>query len=60
METVVQKSIAKPNAPAATPHADISSFAPATTGSSQRYVQLLLLVLAAGGIYPLLYLRQVY
>ncbi|MEX3980011.1 nitrate/nitrite transporter [Paraburkholderia sp. EG287A] len=26
----------------------------------QRYVQLLLLVLAAGGIYPLLYLRQVY
>ncbi|MEM5315416.1 MFS transporter [Paraburkholderia sp. JHI869] len=26
----------------------------------QRYVQLLLLVLAAGGIYPLRYLRQVY
>ncbi|MEM5399864.1 MFS transporter [Paraburkholderia unamae] len=26
----------------------------------QRYVQLLLLVLAAGGIYPLLYQRQVY
>nr|WP_043288495.1 MFS transporter [Paraburkholderia oxyphila] len=38
----------------------MSSFAPATAGSPQRYVQLLLLVLAAGGIYPLLYLRQVY
>lgn len=60
METALQKSIAKPNAPASTPRADISSFAPATTGSSQRYVQLMLLVLAAGGIYPLLYLRQVY
>ena len=60
METVLQKSIAKPNAPASAPRADISSFAPATTGSPRRYVQLLLLVLAAGGIYPLLYLRQVY
>ncbi|MFD1557446.1 nitrate/nitrite transporter [Paraburkholderia silviterrae] len=56
----MQKSIAKPNAPASSPRADIASFAPATTGSPQRYVQLLLLVLAAGGIYPLLYLRQVY
>lgn len=28
--------------------------------SSQRYLQLLLLVIAAGAIYPLLYLRQVY
>ncbi|QBQ99767.1 MFS transporter [Paraburkholderia pallida] len=60
METVLQKSIAKPTAPAGSPRADISSFAPATAGSPQRYVQLLLLVLAAGGIYPLLYLRQVY
>ncbi|WP_028222225.1 MFS transporter [Paraburkholderia oxyphila] len=56
----MQKSIAKPTAPAGSPRADISSFAPATAGSPQRYVQLLLLVLAAGGIYPLLYLRQVY
>ena len=29
-------------------------------GKAQRYVQLLLLVLAAGAIYPVLYLRQVY
>ncbi|MGF6778602.1 MFS transporter [Paraburkholderia sp. GAS334] len=28
--------------------------------ASQRYVQLMLLVLAAGAIYPILYLRQVY
>ena len=27
---------------------------------AQRYVQLLLLVIAAGAIYPILYLRQVY
>ena len=26
----------------------------------QRYVQLMLLVIAAGAIYPMLYLRQVY
>nr|WP_324734659.1 MFS transporter [Pseudomonas sp. IT1137] len=30
------------------------------TGKAQRYLQLLLLVLAAGAIYPVLYLRQVY
>ncbi len=27
---------------------------------ASRYVQLMLLVLAAGAIYPILYLRQVY
>ena len=27
---------------------------------AQRYLQLLLLVIAAGAIYPMLYLRQVY
>ncbi|MEX3965721.1 nitrate/nitrite transporter [Paraburkholderia sp. EG286B] len=42
------------------PRAETSSLTPAAAGSMQRYVQLLLLVLAAGGIYPLLYLRQVY
>ncbi|MCP3705918.1 MFS transporter [Paraburkholderia sp. CNPSo 3274] len=42
------------------PRAETSSLTPAASGSMQRYVQLLLLVLAAGGIYPLLYLRQVY
>jgi MFS family permease len=60
METILQKSVVKPNAPAGMPLADSSSLAPAATGTAQRYVQLLLLVLAAGGIYPLLYLRQVY
>ena len=55
----MQKSIGKPNAPAM-PRAETSSLTPAAAGSMQRYVQLLLLVLAAGGIYPLLYLRQVY
>ncbi|MCP3715021.1 nitrate/nitrite transporter [Paraburkholderia sp. CNPSo 3281] len=40
--------------------AETASLTPAAPGSMQRYVQLLLLVLAAGGIYPLLYLRQVY
>ncbi|MFM0505214.1 MFS transporter [Paraburkholderia caffeinilytica] len=29
-------------------------------GKAQRYIQLILLVLAAGAIYPILYLRQVY
>jgi MFS family permease len=29
-------------------------------GKTQRYIQLLLLVIAAGAIYPILYLRQVY
>ena len=56
----MQKSIGKPNAPAGLPRAEISSLTPVASGSMQRYVQLLLLVLAAGGIYPLLYLRQVY
>ncbi|MEX3919538.1 nitrate/nitrite transporter [Paraburkholderia sp. BR10872] len=42
------------------PSAETPSLTPAAAGSMQRYVQLLLLVLAAGGIYPLLYLRQVY
>ncbi|WP_028204469.1 MFS transporter [Paraburkholderia nodosa] len=42
------------------PRAETASLTPAASGSMQRYVQLLLLVLAAGGIYPLLYLRQVY
>ncbi len=55
----MQKSIGKPNAPAM-PRAETPSLTPAAAGSMQRYVQLLLLVLAAGGIYPLLYLRQVY
>ncbi|CAD6518653.1 Inner membrane protein YihN [Paraburkholderia hiiakae] len=56
----MQKSIGKPNAPASLPRAENSSLTPVASGSMQRYVQLLLLVLAAGGIYPLLYLRQVY
>lgn len=59
METILQKSIAKPIAPAASPRADASSI-PTTSGRMQRYGQLLLLVLAAGAIYPILYLRQVY
>ncbi|MDE3738666.1 MFS transporter [Pseudomonas resinovorans] len=32
----------------------------ADNGKAQRYLQLMLLVLAAGSIYPVLYLRQVY
>jgi sugar phosphate permease len=32
----------------------------ADTTRAQRYIQLMLLVIAAGAIYPLLYLRQVY
>lgn len=56
----MQKSIVKPDAAAGLTHADTASLTPAASGSMQRYVQLLLLVLAAGGIYPLLYLRQVY
>ncbi|MEM5446200.1 nitrate/nitrite transporter [Paraburkholderia guartelaensis] len=42
------------------PRAETAALTPVAAGSMQRYVQLLLLVLAAGGIYPLLYLRQVY
>ena len=34
--------------------------AAARKNAAQRYVQLLLLVIAAGAIYPILYLRQVY
>ncbi|RAR58449.1 sugar phosphate permease [Paraburkholderia unamae] len=56
----MQKSIAKPDAPAGLPRVETSSLTPAASGAMQRYMQLLLLVLAAGGIYPLLYLRQVY
>ncbi|MBN3856581.1 MFS transporter [Paraburkholderia sp. Ac-20340] len=62
METILQKSIAKPVAPvapAASPRADASSINTAS-GKMQRYGQLFLLVLAAGAIYPILYLRQVY
>ncbi|MCO7514485.1 MFS transporter [Pseudomonas guariconensis] len=33
---------------------------PAAAANLSRYLQLALLVLAAGGIYPMLYLRQVY
>nr|WP_322042312.1 MFS transporter [Paraburkholderia sp. J67] len=55
----MQKSIAKPIAPAASPRADASSIV-TSSGKMQRYGQLLLLVLAAGAIYPILYLRQVY
>lgn len=41
--------------------AQIAGLADATeNGKPRRYVQLMLLVLAAGAIYPVLYLRQVY
>lgn len=56
METILQKSIAKPGAPAS----PTASSIPTTSGNMQRYGQLMLLVLAAGAIYPILYLRQVY
>jgi sugar phosphate permease len=51
-ETQLQKSISNDGMPhiAAAPSAN----------ASHRYAQLLLLVLAAGAIYPILYLRQVY
>ncbi|WP_027794760.1 MFS transporter [Paraburkholderia acidipaludis] len=54
--------MAKPSAPAAVARAEVAAtpIAPATPGTAQRYGQLLLLVLAAGAIYPILYLRQVY
>jgi MFS family permease len=42
-----------------TPHA-LSSDAALRDTRAQRYTQLLLLVIAAGAIYPILYLRQVY
>ncbi|QGZ64314.1 MFS transporter [Paraburkholderia acidisoli] len=51
METILQKSVSKP----------LSAAPESRAGSpAQRYIQLMLLVLAAGGIYPILYLRQVY
>jgi MFS family permease len=53
----LQKSIAKSLAPAAAGRADATL---ATPSAAQRYGQLFLLVLAAGAIYPILYLRQVY
>lgn len=55
METNL-KSIAKPFEPAA----DARAATPAAASAAQRYGQLFLLVLAAGAIYPILYLRQVY
>jgi len=39
---------------------DVSAVRPSDSNKAQRYVQLLLLVIAAGAIYPILYLRQVY
>ncbi|QCP52866.1 MFS transporter [Trinickia violacea] len=39
---------------------EAASRAAAQATRGQRYVQLMLLVLAAGAIYPILYLRQVY
>ena len=47
-------------APAALHASPDSATTPVTAAASRRYVQLLLLVLAAGAIYPILYLRQVY
>jgi sugar phosphate permease len=58
METILQKSIAKPLAPVDGAHPNVTPAATAST--AQRYGQLFLLVLAAGAIYPILYLRQVY
>lgn len=52
METILQKSVSKPLSAARD--------ARVTSSSAQRYMQLMLLVLAAGAIYPILYLRQVY
>ncbi|HTR08153.1 MAG TPA: MFS transporter [Paraburkholderia sp.] len=56
METILQKSISKPVRPAGSPRAAVQRAA----SPAQRYLQLCLLVLAAGAIYPILYLRQVY
>ena len=42
------------------PVAQVSVAVPAANDTASRYFQLLLLVLAAGAIYPILYLRQVY
>ncbi len=38
----------------------LSDEAALESNKAQRYIQLMLLVLAAGAIYPILYLRQVY
>ena len=43
---------------AAAPHSAVLAEDASDKGS--RYFQLMLLVLAAGAIYPILYLRQVY
>ncbi|WP_063552538.1 MFS transporter [Burkholderia territorii] len=43
-----------------TPVASLASPGTAHESRAQRYLQLLLLVIAAGAIYPMLYLRQVY
>ncbi|KUY59464.1 MFS transporter [Burkholderia sp. RF2-non_BP3] len=43
-----------------TPVASLASPGAAHESRAQRYLQLLLLVIAAGAIYPMLYLRQVY
>ncbi|KUZ31293.1 MFS transporter [Burkholderia territorii] len=43
-----------------TPVAALASPGAAHESRAQRYLQLLLLVIAAGAIYPMLYLRQVY
>jgi sugar phosphate permease len=62
-ETILQKSMAKPLAPAAAARAEATPTTPTTPvagSAAQRYSQLFLLVLAAGAIYPILYLRQVY
>jgi MFS family permease len=53
----LQKSIAKSFASAATTRVDAT---PAAASAAQRYGQLFVLILAAGAIYPILYLRQVY
>ena len=43
-----------------TPAASLALPGAAHESRAQRYLQLLLLVIAAGAIYPMLYLRQVY
>ncbi|WP_415914558.1 MFS transporter [Paraburkholderia sp. J41] len=48
----MQKSVSKP--------LNAARDSRATPSPAQRYAQLMLLVLAAGAIYPILYLRQVY
>lgn len=42
------------------PVAQVPVAVPAANDTASRYFQLMLLVLAAGAIYPILYLRQVY